>query len=75
MSKRARYTGSVPIRVTWPPGEVYDFEHDEVVEPSHQLSADAPAKLRDELLTRDDWTEVADTSSKTTTAKESGGNG
>lgn len=56
--KRARYTGSTPIRVTWPPGEAYDLEFDEIVEPNHQLSADAPAKLRDELLSRDDWAEV-----------------
>ena len=58
MSKRARYDGPWPkARVTWPPGETAP-EQEWLVEPGHLLPADAPAKLRDELVRGDDWTEV-----------------
>lgn len=57
MSKRARWNGSEPIRVFDPEASVYDPPIDEVV-PGGLLSADAPARIRDELLQRDDWSEV-----------------
>lgn len=56
-TKRARNAGNEPLKVTWPPGAVYP-EYEEVVEAGHWLSDDAPAKLRDALLKRDDFTEV-----------------
>jgi hypothetical protein len=57
MTKRARYTGSEAVKVAWPPGHVYP-EQEWTVEPNHWLPEDAPAALRDELLGRDNWTEV-----------------
>jgi len=57
MSKRARYTGNGPTTVHWPAGEVYPT-YTATIEPNHELPADAPAALRDELLKRDDFTEV-----------------
>lgn len=69
MSKRARFNGSAPVRVTWPPGEVYP-EKEWVVEPGHWLPDDAPAALRDELLTRPDWGEVQQSSDKPAKSEE-----
>jgi hypothetical protein len=58
MSKRARYTGNPPGRdIYWPPGAVQPEKH-WFVEPNHWLPEDVPAKLRDELLATDDFSEV-----------------
>lgn len=56
-TKRARYHGPEEIRVYDPQGTVYDDPID-VVAPGGLLSADAPARVRDELLARSDWSEV-----------------
>jgi len=64
MPKRARYDGGSPVRVTHPPGAVYP-DKEWVVEPGHLLPDDAPASLRDELTSRDDWTEVEQATAKT----------
>lgn len=67
MSKRARYVGPFDeVNIGWPPGAVYP-EKKWTVKQGHWLPEDAPAKLRDELLRSEDWSEVeqqADTSSK-----------
>jgi hypothetical protein len=73
VSKRARYDGPYPaVRVTWPPGETVHTEdwYEETVELNHQLSADAPAALRDELTSRPDWTEVEQAEPKSSPKKE-----
>lgn len=62
MSKRARYDGPYEkVVVHWPPGETAvgstDYQTWEV-EQNSLLPAEAPAKLRDELTSRDDWSEV-----------------
>ncbi len=58
MSKRVRYTGSPPGReIAWPPGAVYP-EKTWFVETNHMLPDDIPAKLRDELLRSEDFSEV-----------------
>lgn len=63
MSRRARYTGNPPGReIAWPPGEVYP-EKVWFVEPNHLVPDDVPAKLRDELLKSDDFSEVEEQSS------------
>jgi hypothetical protein len=64
MTKRARFDGAEAVKVTWPPGEVYP-EQTYIVEPGHWLPDDAPAALRDEVLQRDDWTEVQQNTSRT----------
>lgn len=79
MSKRARYDGSGSIRV-YAPEDTYMQNPLDTVESGHLLSADVPAKIRDELLTRPDWSEVhpssgggsqpAKTESKSDTEKE-----
>lgn len=67
MSKRARYVGPYEsVTIHWPPGEIV-ADKTWTVEQNHWLPDDAPAKLRDELLQSDDWSEIeqpADTSSK-----------
>jgi hypothetical protein len=65
VSKRARYTGNPPGReIYWPPGAVVP-EKSWFIEPGKWLPEDVPAKLRDELLQTDDFTEVEqDTKSK-----------
>jgi hypothetical protein len=55
-TKRARWNGSEDIRVFDPEASIYDGPIDTVV-PGGLLSADAPARIRDELLKRPDWTE------------------
>jgi len=57
MSKRARWDGPSAVIVAWPPGAV-NPEQTWEVEPGHQLPEDAPAALRDELVSRDQWSEV-----------------
>lgn len=71
MSKRARYTGNPPgVWVEWPAGEVYVPEENRVfVEPNHLLPDEVPAKVRDELLKGDDFSEV-EQSAPTSSAKE-----
>lgn len=58
-TKRARWDGDEPVRVTWPPGAVFP-EQEWVVEPGHWLPDDAPAALRDELTSNPEsrWSEV-----------------
>lgn len=70
-TKRARYTGPFPeVRVTWPPG-VVPPDQEWLVQHNHFLPADAPAALRDELLSSSnaDWSEVEQA---TTTSKKDG---
>jgi hypothetical protein len=70
MSKRARYDGPfAEVRVTWPPGAAYP-ENEWLVKQGHQLPAEAPAALRDELVKGDDWSEV---DQATPTGKKDGG--
>lgn len=57
MSKRARWNGSDEIRVFDPEASVYDPPIDTVV-PGGLLSDSVPARIRDELLKRPDWSEV-----------------
>lgn len=56
-AKRARFNGSHEILVFDPQGSVYDPPIDRVI-PGGLLSADVPARIRDELLSRPDWSEV-----------------
>ena len=65
MPKRARWDGTSPVRVTYPPGAVHP-EKEWIVEPNHLLPDDAPATVRDELTSRPDWTEVDQAAPKTT---------
>ncbi len=69
MSKRARFTGSEAIRVTWPPGQVTP-DQEWIVEPNHLLPDDAPAAMRDELLKRDNWSEVKQSTSTPSKSEE-----
>lgn len=57
MSKRARWDGAEPVHVFDPQGSVYDAPI-ATVEPGHYLPEDVPARIRDELVARDTWTEV-----------------
>jgi hypothetical protein len=62
-TKRARYDGPATTTVFWPPGETRPSQQQKwTVEPGHWLPDDAPAKLRDELLQSDDWTEIEQSS-------------
>lgn len=72
MSKRARYDG---------PHEevaVYDSEAGinarpvDIVKRGGLLSADVPARIRDELLGREDWSEVQQSSGPATTTSKKG---
>jgi hypothetical protein len=57
-TKRARYTGPYDeVTIQWPPGEIVP-EKTWTVKQNHWLPDDAPAKLRDELLQSDDWSEI-----------------
>ena len=76
MSKRARYTGTSATMIAWPPGDVYNSEYSERVEPNHMVSSDAPAKLRDWLIKEHpDFTEVTESSAKTSSDKGDQSNG
>jgi hypothetical protein len=58
VSKRVRYDGPFQsVNIGWPPGQV-PAEQTWNVEQNHLLPDDAPAKLRDELAKREDFTEV-----------------
>lgn len=58
MSKRVRYDGPFDeVNVGWPPGQV-PAEQTWTVKANHLLPEDIPAKLRDELAAREDFTEV-----------------
>lgn len=57
MPKRARYDGPDLEVAVYPPGDIY-AEPIAIVQKGHMLPADAPAAIRDELLARDNWTEV-----------------
>lgn len=60
MSRRARYDGPhLEVAVFDPKGTVYDGPI-ATVERGHLLPAETPAYIRDELLAREDWTEVKD---------------
>lgn len=59
MSKRARYDGPNPVLVDLNEGDVTKAPNFVQVEPGHLLPADVPAKIRDDLLKGDDWTEVS----------------
>lgn len=60
MPGRARYDGPhLEVRVVDP----YTNEEVDVVKRGGLLSAEAPAKIRDDLLSREDWSEVKDPSS------------
>ena len=66
MSKRARFDG--------PHDAVHIFhpetnEHLDTVQRGGLLSADVPAAIRDELLQRDNWSEVQQATPKTTEEK------
>ena len=58
MAKRARWDGTEPQAVYWPPGDTSQTKPAYVVEPGKQLPGDAPAEMRDSLLKDDRWTEV-----------------
>ena len=73
MSKaRARYVGPYPeVVVQWPPGETRMSETQSwTVKQNHWLPDDAPAKLRDELLASEDWSEVEHEAESTTSKKK-----
>ena len=77
VSKRARYDGPLDkVVVHLPPGVVEggadDYQTWEV-ERGHQLPADAPAKLRDELTAGSDWTEVDQSDGKNSDDKSGKG--
>ena len=57
MSKRARWDGPGPVHVYDPEASVYDPPL-ATVEPGHHLPDDVPARIRKELVARDNWTEV-----------------
>lgn len=57
MSKRARWDGADTVLVFDPQGSVYDAPI-AAVEPGHHLPDEVPARIRDELLGRDQWTEI-----------------
>lgn len=57
MAKQARYIGPFDeVNIGWPPGAV-PAEQTWTVKRDGRLPEDAPAALRDELLTRDDFVE------------------
>lgn len=59
MAPRARYDGAhEEVRVIDP----YTNEQLDVVKRGGLLSTDVPAKVRDDLLSREDWSEVKDPS-------------
>jgi hypothetical protein len=55
--KRARWDGAEPVLVFDPQGTVYDSPIAQV-EPGHHLPEQVPARIRDELTARDNWTEI-----------------
>lgn len=57
--KRARFDGpDRAVRIHYPPdAPIYD-QQSVVVEQGHQLPDEVPASVRDELLKRDNWSEV-----------------
>jgi hypothetical protein len=57
-TKRARYDGAYEeVAVYDPQADVYAGPID-IVQRGGLLSADVPARIRDELLDREDWSEV-----------------
>jgi hypothetical protein len=65
MSKRARYDGPhEEVFVFDPEADVYAPPIDRVTR-GGLLSADAPARVRDELTKGDDWTEVQHSTAST----------
>lgn len=70
MSRRAKYVGPhLEVAVYDPKGTVYDGPV-ATVERGHLLPADVAAYIRDDLLSREDWTEVQDPSGSSQKAKE-----
>lgn len=70
MSKRARFDGpELEVAVFDPQASIYDPPVD-VVKRGGLLSADAPARLRDELLGRENWSEVNQADQSTAKAEE-----
>jgi hypothetical protein len=59
MSKRVRYDGPSEVLVFDPEADVYAPPIDRV-KPGGLLSKDVPARIRDELAQRADWTEQED---------------
>lgn len=59
MSKRARYDGPHDEVLVFDPEESIEARPIDSVKRGGLLSADVPARIRDELLGRDNWTEVA----------------
>lgn len=70
MAKRARFDGPEPSLTVYPPGDPY-AQPLAVVEKGHLLPEDVPAAIRDELLARDNWTEVQGPSASSDKKKES----
>ena len=68
-AKRARWNGSHEVLVFDPQGNVFDPPIDTVV-PGGLLSAEVPARVRDELLAREDWSEVKAGDDKSATEKK-----
>lgn len=68
MTKRARFDGPEPSVQVYPAGDVY-AQPLATVERGHLLPEDVPAAVRDELLARDNWTEV---DGPTSTSKDKG---
>lgn len=59
MPKRARYDGAYEeVAIFDPQADVFSGPVD-IVKRGGLLSADVPARIRDDLLAGDDWTEVA----------------
>ena len=69
MSKRARYDGPSEVLVFDPEANIYAGPIDRV-KPGGLLSADVPARIRDELLEREDWSEVKQATQSTSTSEE-----
>lgn len=59
MSKRARYDGAhEAVDVHYPPDAPIDQQESVTVKRGGLLPDEVPAKVRDELLQREDWSEV-----------------
>ena len=72
--KRARYDGPHQdgVLVFDPEAAVHAAPIDHV-KPGALLSQDVPARIRDELLEREDWTEVQHATGATATGKQKDG--
>jgi hypothetical protein len=66
MSKRARWDGPHPVDVRLPDGRTTTGEPNHLL-PTEIDGASVPAAVRDDLLSRDDWSEV---DQATTTTKK-----